>query len=184
MKIIKTTLDEVSNVVFQTLTDQSEAIVYCVADENCAVIGSNGGADFDNINRRGIKKVEIRHEGGTIILSPGDIDIGIFTLGYSGSKIKDDIVNKIIDYLHEKNIKPVVSGNDVLIDGKKVIGFGSRMFGNVLYSAIHIAVSVNLELIKDICTKPMHKIPVGLEQYGITTEDILKILSELFDYQF
>lgn len=184
MKIIKVTLDEVSEVVLGLLSTQSEGLVYCVADDCCAVVGSNGGANFEAIEKAGIKKVEIKHEGGTIILSPGDIDIGIFTRGYLGSEIRDNIINTIISFLQEKNIASVISGNDVLIDGRKVVGYGSRMFGNILYSAIHIAVSVDIELIKKICTKPMHKMPKGLDAYGVTTEDILKLLSNIFKYKF
>ena len=180
MEIYKTTLDEVNDLVFEILSEQKEAMVYCIADENCAVIGTNGGADLQNIQKLNLKTVEIKHEGGTIILSPGDVDIGIFTKGYEGHAYRDNLINLIIEKAAEKGYKAVVSGNDVLINGRKVIGFGSRYYGEILYTAIHIAVYINLELIKTICTKKMSKTPDALSNYGIYTTDILDIMSVVF----
>lgn len=183
MEIIKTTLDDVTNLVLGILSEQKEAVVYCLADDYCAVVGSNGGANEDRIRDLGIKMVQIKHEGGTIILSPGDVDIGIFTAGYQGHGYRKRIVDRIIDKLNENGYKAVVEGNDVLIDGRKVVGFGSRIFGKILYTAIHIAVDSNMDLIKTICTKDMQKTPDALMNYGINTQDILDIMSEVFEQE-
>ena len=184
MEVIKVTLDEVSDIVFDILSEQREGVVYCVADENCAVVGSNGGADFEAIEKAGIKMVQIKHEGGTIILSPGDVDVGIFTEGYSGQEYRKTIVEKVKKMLSEKGIESEINGNDLLIDGRKVLGFGSRFFGKILYTAIHFAVNADLELIKEICTKSMNKVPDSLSRYGIGTNEILEILSETFGKEF
>lgn len=184
MEIIKTTHDEVSRVVSEALSRQTETCVYCVADDHCAVVGSNGYADITQIKNLGIRMVEIKHEGGTIVLSPGDVDVGIFTIGYSGDSYREHIINAIITRLQERGYDAVLDNNDILVDGKKVAGFGSRMFGNILYTAIHISIGINVELIQSICTKRMSKIPDGLQNYGITTTDILTILSEVFEHDF
>lgn len=183
MKIIQTTFDDVANVVTGLLAQQKEACVYCVADENCAVVGSNGGANMNEIQKKNIRLIQINHEGGTIILSPGDVDIGIFTEGYIGNEYRDSIVNGVIELVKHNGYSAVLQGNDILINGKKVIGFGSRMFGKILYTAIHISINANLELIESICTKPMVKVPDSLKNYGIKTEDILDIMFEVFDNQ-
>ena len=180
MEIIKTTLDEVTNQVFSKISDQSECIIYHVFDENCAIVGRNGGSNIDRIRKHGIRMVEINHEGGTIVASPGDISIGIFTKDYKGREYRDDIVIKIINRLRENGHDASIDGNDVVIDGRKVVGYGSRRFGNILYTAIHIAVNTDLELIKAVCTKDMNKIPDALSNYGIYTEDVLGIMSDVF----
>ena len=180
MELIQVTLDTVTDVVSDILENQKEACVFCVPDENCAVVGSNGGANMNMIKNKGIKLVQIKHEGGTIILSPGDVEIGIFTNGYIGNEYRQNIINDIINILKDKGHDPVISGNDVLINGRKVIGFGSRMFGNILYTAIQISININLGLIKSICTKPMAKEPDGLMNYGVTTDDILNIINKTF----
>lgn len=184
MEIIKVTLDEVSDVVFDLLSKQKEGIVYCVADKHCAVVGNNGGADFKAIEQADIKMVQIRHEGGTIVLSPGDVDVGIFTKGFAGKEYREIVVEKIRKKLKETGVETELNGNDLLINGKKVIGFGSRFFGEILYTAIHFAVNTDIELIKKICTKNMNKEPDSLQNYKINTTDILEILSETFERDF
>lgn len=176
MKIIEATLDNVSEIVPEVISGGEECAVYCIADKHCAVIGSKGGADLDAINRLGVHFVQIRHEGGTIVLSPGDVDIGIFTHGYKGNEYRDEIVNQLSKLIRKHNGNVEVTGNDVLVDGKKVCGFGSRLFGETLYTAIHISVGMDLELIRKICVKPMLKTPGGLRAYGIKTEDVLDIV--------
>ncbi len=128
--------------------------------------------------------VKIKHEGGTIVLSPGDVDIGLFTVGYSGDTYRDRLVDAIMAMVQAQGYTATLDNNDVLINGRKVVGFGSRMFGSVLYTAIHMSVDIDVELIRSICTKPMAKLPDGLKNYGITTQDILEILSEVFDHDF
>lgn len=181
MEIIKVTLDTVTDVVSGIIATQREALVYCVADENCAVVGSNGGANMDKIRDKGVRLVQINHEGGTIILSPGDVEIGIFTEGYIGNDYRDNIVNGILALLEQNGHKAIVSGNDILVNGRKVVGFGSRMFGKILYTAIQVSVGINLDLIKEICTKPMVKQPDGLMNYGVTTEDVLDVMFKAFE---
>ena len=183
MKIIKTTLDEVTNQVFNNISDQSEGIIYHVFNENCAIVGRNGGSSIEQIQKREIRMVQINHEGGTIVASPGDISIGIFTKDYKGREYRDEIVDKLINRLRENGYNASIDGNDVVINDRKVIGYGSRRFGDILYTAMHIAVNTNLEMIKTICTKDMKKIPDALVNYGINTGDILEIMSKVFEYQ-
>lgn len=184
MDIIKTNFDDVSAMVSDILSNQKEAVLYTVSDQYCAVIGSNGGADMQAIKDVGIKCVQINHEGGTIVISPGDIDIGIFTRGYAGTEYKDKIIDELLKKLEEKSYWAACIDNDILVDGKKVVGFGSRMFGDILYTAIHISVGIETELIKKICKKPMQKLPDGLINYRINTVDVLEILTDIFGQDF
>lgn len=184
MNFIKTTHDDVSAVVSEVLRSQTDACVYCVAEDYCAVVGSSRQVNVAQANNLGVKIVEIGHEGGTIIVGPGDIDIGIFTTGYSGDTYRVRIVDAIIAKIREQGHEALLDGNDICINGKKVAGFGSRMFGNVLYTAIHVSVGINQEYIRTICTKPMQKVPDGLKNYGLTTSDILEILANTFNHNF
>lgn len=176
MKIIKTTFDEVTDLVANILVQQKETCVYCISDENCAIVGSNGGSNLNAIENLNVRLIQINHEGGTIVASPGDVQIGIFTEGYVGDIYRDLIISKIITKLKENGHNPQLVQNDLLINGKKVLGFGSRMFGNILYTAIQISIDINIDLIQSICSKQMIKIPDGLKNYGITTQDIIDIL--------
>ena len=184
MEYIKTTLEEVGSIVPDIIAKQKEAIVYCIADDNCAVVGNNGHANMENIQKLGVKLVQINHEGGTIVLSPGDIDIGIFTEGYYGDILRNSVIDGIINKIKSNGYDVTYSNNDILVNGRKVASHGSRMFGKILYTAIHISININIDLIKAICTKEMVKIPDGLINYGINTNDILNIMSEVLEYKF
>lgn len=179
MNVIKTTFDNVSDLVAQILSSQTEACVYCVGDENCVIVGSNGGVNRVEVERLGVKMVEIKHEGGTIVASPGDVQIGIFTQGYKGDEYRKAIIGRLMELLLENGHSASLEQNDILVNGKKVAGFGSRMFGNILYTAFQISVNVDINLIKSICTKPMVKTPDGLSNYGVTTDHVLNILFDI-----
>lgn len=45
-------------------------------------------------------------------------------------------------------------------------------YGRIDYTAGFIGINTNLEHIKAICRKPMQKVPKGLSEYGITTEEV------------
>ena len=74
-----------------------------------------------------------------------------------------------------------VSAYDFIVDGKyKVASCSSINAGdNFIYTGFHFSVNVNLEHIKNICQKPMVKIPKGLSDYGVTSNQIVEFLSSL-----
>ena len=176
MKIVETTFAEVTDLVSSILSDQTETCVYCVGNEHAAIVGRSVGSDLQKIRDRGVRLIQINHEGGTIITSPGDVQIGIFTEGYSGNVYRDQIIGDIIKLLQTKGHDAVVVNNDILVNGRKVVGFGSRMYGKILYTAIQVSIDIDVDLIQSICTKAMKKVPDGLKNYGIDTQDILNIL--------
>lgn len=178
MKIIKTTHEQVTQEVQKLIQLQQEAFVYCVAEAPCAVVGTNGHADIEKAIELGIKVVQINHEGGCIVTNTGDVDVGIFTKGYYGHQIRDTIINKLVTLLSADGINATIMSNDLIVKDRKVLGFGSRMYGEILYTAIHISLNTDLELVRQICTKPMEKIPGSLSEYGVTTEDVVNILME------
>lgn len=178
MRFIRTTHEQVVQKVQNLIQLQQEAFVYCVAEAPCAVVGTNGHADIEKAAELGIKVIRINHEGGCIVTNTGDVDVGIFTKGYYGHQIRDTIISKLVTLLSADGIEAAIMGNDLIVEGHKVLGFGSRMYGEILYTAMHISINTNLELIRQICTKPMEKIPGSLSEYGITAEDVVNILME------
>jgi lipoate-protein ligase A len=78
----------------------------------------------------------------------------------------------LIDRYKEKGLNATDEGNDVLIDGYKISGLSATPYGHIQYATIHIGVNTNLDYIKQICRKPMKKVPKGLSECGITTEEV------------
>ena len=75
--------------------------------------------------------------------------------------------------MKEKKINVIIADNDLLIDGKYKCGsYSSRRFNDILYTAVHISIRADVDMIHSICLKPMNKLPKGLSEFGITTDEI------------
>ena len=62
-------------------------------------------------------------------------------------------MKKIVDYLKSKGLNATTDGNDLMLDGVYKCGsHSSRRYGNILYSAFHVSVGMDLDNIKNICT--------------------------------
>ena len=179
MRIINVTPAKAEAAVRQVRADGREACVCSVADAPCAIVGSNGGSDEDAAKFLGILVVHMGNEGGTIVANTGDVDIGIFTNGYSGNDIRDRLIGLISEEgKANSGAEIMLDGNDYMVNGRKVIGCGSRMHDGVLYTAMHIAIHSNVELVRKICTKRMSKVPGALSEYGVTTEFVTTALQK------
>lgn len=120
----------------------------------------------------------IKRSGGPIVSSVGDYD---FVIVEKNNKFRQpQILTKLLTLLVSKNIKVEFENNDLLVDGYKVASYACRDVPGGLYTAIHISMSVNMELIKNICKKEMIKVPKGLYDFGITNDDIDKIITEVY----
>lgn len=184
MNIYPTLYENVENAVLEMLTYKKTGAIYGIAESNWIIAGVNEQLNESAVKQTGIPVLHLNHEGGCIVVSPGDIDIGLFTERDLGNKIKDNLIQNLAILLQKKGYTSTIEKNDLMVEGKKVMGFGSRMFSNILYTAIHISINTDIELIKNICTKPMEKIPGKLSDYGITTQEVVNILlSQLKMYE-
>ena len=114
--------------------------------------------------------------GGTIVTNSGDIDIAIYHK--NGWDIGQKVLEIIRQYLTQYIDNIAICDNDLLVDNKyKIASYASINCGDdVIYSAIHISLQPDLDLINNICTKPMHKIPRGLGAYGLNINNLLQII--------
>ena len=76
-----------------------------------------------------------------------------------------------VDWLKSKGLNAEYVSNDIVVDGYKVCGMAITRYGRIDYTAGFIGINTNLDNIKAICKKPMVKVPKGLSEYGITTEE-------------
>ena len=90
-----------------------------------------------------------------------------------------ELTERILSALRDKGLKVYFDGNDILVDNLyKIASSGTRRLGDLLFCTFHISYEVDLELIRQICTKPMVKTPKGFKDYGFTQEDVLNIFLE------
>lgn len=176
MKIIKPTQAEWINEVEKHIKGGIHKIGYVVIERPVAIVHKKSQVDEDVCNSLGYKIVESYNNGGTICASHGDIIFSHLDEPENGwiFSFKDYFV----EWLKSKGLNATYEDNDVLVDGYKVCGLCITSYGRIDFSSAIIGINTNLDHIKAICKKPMKKVPKGLSEYGITTEEIEQMFLE------
>lgn len=167
-----------------TLLQTKEKITYYCIHENTEInYGNANDVDLDYCKEHNIDTFQMLRDGGCIVCSAGNVGITHFS-NVSEGWVCDKFSFAFIDYLKSKGIENIeTSNNDILIDGYKVASsVEKRILGNMdwIYSTFQISINQDIETIKNVCKKPMIKVPKALSDYGITTEDIVEFCEEYF----
>lgn len=177
MKII--TENEIQNELNIKLKQQSgfDVVLY---ENNIVNYGFDDEPNFDYCKANNIPCICIGRNGGTFYINAGDIAVGYVAKGLDNS-FGLYLNDKFVKYLKSKKLNAVLDNNDILINGYKVFGWSSHYFTEFDATLIvcHFTMSVDLERIKNICKKSMIKIPKGLTEYKIKTDDILNFIKNI-----
>ena len=159
----------------------------CLVNPSKTVVsyGSQNDVDFAYCKEHDIPCYNLKRDGGCIIHFAGNI---CWAKIESNQKLNFDYENirflaKLTAYLREKGINAVQENNDILVDGYKVAsGCAINLTPDFVrtFSAVQINVNCDLELIQNVCKKPMTKTPKGLSEYGITTNEMLIFTNNYF----
>ena len=145
-------------------------IAYVVVGSPVAIVHRKTQVDEETCKELGYEIVESYNNAGTIISNKGDVLIGHFAELNNGWY--DKFISYFLDWLKAKGLNAEFVSNDVTVDGYKVCGMCITRYGRIDYTGGIISMNVNLDHIKAICKKPMQKVPKGLSEYGITTEEV------------
>lgn len=170
MKIIKPSQNEWMPEVVRHIQGGIHKIGYVVIERPVAIVHRASQVDKETCDKLGYEIVESYNNGGTILATTGDMIFSHLAEPENGwlDKFKD----YFLDWLKAKGLDAVYEDNDILIDGYKVCGMCITRYGRIDFSSAILTVNVNLDHIKAICRKPMKKVPKGLSEYGITTEEV------------
>ena len=170
MEIKRITQTEWLPKVTQYIQGGLHGILYGVIETSVAIVHKKTQVDESVCDELGYEIVESYNNGGTILSNKGDVVIAHFYM------TSNDWLHRFntyfVDWLKAKGLNAELSRNDILVDGYKVCGTCITRYGRIDYSGVAISMNVNLEAIKKICKKPMVKVPKGLSEYGITTEEV------------
>ena len=162
------------------LQNESEAKFIAVINDTVVHYGPEGGFDQEKAKELRLDCYNIRKGGGAMVTSPGDV-VFCYATKNKGGIINELLAPFIKNKLLELGIQCEGVGNDLIINERKCSGFMCVDIGSIRYYGGHFSINCNLDLIKQICTKPMKKIPGGLAEYGVTTEQMIEWISEFFD---
>ena len=150
--------------------------------ENQVNYGFDDQPNFQYCEQNNIECVNIGRRGGTFVVNKGDIGFGYITKGLNNT-MGELLYNEFAKYLKAKGLNVEQVSNDILVDRYKVFGWASNYYKDfdAIYITAHFTLSVNIELINNICAKPMNKVPKGLGEYGITANEVKEFINAFVD---
>ena len=170
MEIIKPTQNEWMPEVVRHIQGGIHKIGYVVIESPVAIVHRASQVDADTCKEYGYEIVESYNNGGTILANEGDIIFSHLEAPENGWLFR--FAGYFVNWLKGKGLNAEYLDNDILVDGYKVCGTCITRYGRIDFSSAYIGINTNLNHIKAICRKPMKKVPKGLSEYGITTEEV------------
>lgn len=176
MNVYKLTNSEWMEKVTYYIRAGIHCIAYGIQDSQVVLTHRKIQVDEEVCAELGYTVYEAFNNGGTILTLPGDFEIGHWYVHDNGwcQRFAEYFVN----WLKAKGLNAEYTDNDILVDNCKVCGTCVTRYGRIDYTGIHIGINTNLDHIKAICKKPMKKVPKGLSEYGITTEEVEQMFLE------
>ncbi len=155
---------------------QSGGLVLLFSSELAVVYGYPQYIDVNACIRSGAFLYQAWHLGGAIVCFPGDLSI--MELKNGGSNFGCESISAVRDMLESRKISALIDGNDLMVDGRKCGSWARTSDRGYTQTVVHFSINSDVTTIRELCTKPMAKIPGALSDYGITAEDIWTILKE------
>lgn len=137
--------------------------VYIMDTKKTYAFHGNDSIDYKLCEDLSVETIELRYAGGTII---GDAqDLGILLVMPREFNITTSMINqKVLSIIGESIQDVELSGNDILVNGDKVMGSMSRIVGNSFVWAAQISFADHSDLITKICNKPAIKKPSHIDK--------------------
>ncbi len=157
-----------------------EGCVYHISPSVSVWTGQLATLDLAACERLGLEVGHGQYLGGSIVNMPGDLSICITTWG--DSDLAPEIVERMAARLRELG-EVSMDENDILLEGKKVVSWArATTVKGWCQSVIHCSVGpMDLDLVREICTKAMEKIPGSLGEYGLTAYDLWAVAEPLIE---
>lgn len=165
---------EFDNLSFEIIETEPERaiqdVMHCIVNKKTSILFSvtpytliwNGNyGQFNNIycEEHKIPVFPLHTNGGTIVSTTGDLNIGICipkSTITATTFILDEIANILRKYT---NKEVLVDKNDILVDGKKILGSSTYNTNGMYVFITPVSMSEKNNLIDCICIKHSEKVP-------------------------
>lgn len=164
---VKTLTTELENAI----RNEKYGVYISVTDSLYAFHGSDT-IDYELCEKLGVCVAELYYSGGTIIGSSKDLGIEIVAPNSIGLDT-NFILNKFHEIISKYINNTTISGNDILVNDKKVMGSMCRNVGKVFVWAAQISFCDYSDIIEQVCNKKSVKTPSYIDN-NFLTRDILE----------
>ena len=169
-EVIETTPERAIDDVMATIDAKKTAILFAVTVKTLVWNGNQGDYNASYCEECGIPIYPLGTNGGTIVSTPGDLNIGICipdSYEINSRYILEGFAKIFRKYTH-KLVE--VDGNDVLVGGIKVLGSSVYMRNGQFMLITPVSMSDKTQLICEICKKHSTKQPGHID--FMTTEQL------------
>ncbi len=158
-EIIDTTPEKAISDVLGCIERKKTAVLLAVTDKTLVWNGNNSEFNESYCEECGIPIYPLYTNGGTIVSTPGDLNIGICfpEIKKLGSHYILKRFAEIFKKYTQKDMS--VQGNDVIVDGVKVLGSSSYRKNGMFVFITPVSLSEKGDLISEICLKHSTKQP-------------------------
>lgn len=123
--------------------------------------------DYDLCRELGVHVVELHYAGGTIIGNSEDLGVEIVAPREIGLDSRH-ILNKFYEIISKYNDNTTIEGNDILVNGEKVLGSMSRDDNGVFVWAAQTSFGEHSDIIERVCHKKSSKKPGRIKSEKFT----------------
>lgn len=171
VEVHETTMDDIENRVETAVIGKTPSIWIPTAD-SVFVWHGNEPIDAELCTELGVHIYNMNYIGGTIVSGPEDLSFAIIipeSIDIGTSYILEKIKMIMSEYLDDV----VIDGNDILVNGMKVLGSMNRRVNGVYVFACQISYADRTEYIKQLCSKQSVKTP-GFIDSDLLPKETLK----------
>jgi len=164
------------------IDSKDELCKITIMDDTEAIYIDEGTCDLEWCKQHAIPFARQKYffNAGCIIAVKGNIFLDV-KIKVKGENAADKFSKALCKYFIDKGLSSVrCDNNDVLIDGYKVASGCESRINNLHYMGYQISINQDLDTIKKVCKKEMVKIPKGLSEFGITTEEMIEFCINYF----
>lgn len=163
----------------QFLSSKEPQAAIVVLDNTEVVYGAENSCNIEWCQENNIPYI---HQdklflGGCIVGVQGNIFLDLKD-HVDGECLSDRFSKALCVFLISKGLNSVrQDNNDVLVNDYKVASGCESNINGWQYMGYQISINQDLDIINGACNKEMIKVPKGLSEFGITTEDIVNFIT-------
>lgn len=158
-EVIETNAEKAISDVFKAIEQRRTSVLFAKTDKTLVWNGNSGNYNVEYCTECNIPIYPLNTGGGTIVSTPGDLNIGIC---YPENEKFDStyILNKFVEVFKKYTDKPVIaSGNDILVNEYKVLGSATYRASGMFVFVTPVSMSEKDQLVCNICLKHSTKQP-------------------------
>lgn len=183
LEICNSMIDYVNEVEPRILAQDGEAAVMVLPQRTEVIYDSDEYCDVDYCKENNIVHCQMSNFPFVhcIVCVKGNVMLGIKRQPINYKVLSDIFVPAFVEFLKEKGLDVKTIDNDIMVSDYKVASGVEGSHNGYRYLGYQISLNQDIELIKKVCKKPMVKIPKGLSDFGVTTDEVIEFCNNFWE---